>query len=61
LSCEYLDLSGTPTVNFVDNRDSEPESIPEDINVLYCNMNQEFSGWIQRFSHGWMLIKGKKT
>jgi hypothetical protein len=44
LSCEYLDLSGTPTVNFVDNRDSEPESIPEDINVLYCNMNQEFSG-----------------
>jgi hypothetical protein len=24
-------------------------------------MNQEFSGWIQRFSHGWMLIKGKKT
>lgn len=33
LSCEYLDLSGTPTVN---NRDSESESIPE---VLYCNMN----------------------
>jgi len=43
LSCEYLDLSGTPTVNFSDNRDSESESIPEDINVLYCNMNQEFS------------------
>ncbi|XP_050056431.1 proto-oncogene tyrosine-protein kinase ROS isoform X5 [Aphis gossypii] len=42
LSCEYLDLSGTPTVNFSDNRDSESESIPEDINV-YCNMNQEFS------------------
>jgi len=38
LSCEYLDLSGTPkhsgTVNFVD---SESESIPEDLR--YCNMN----------------------
>lgn len=39
--CEYLDLS-TPTVNMVDNRDSEPESIPED--NLYCNMNPELIG-----------------
>jgi len=36
--CEYLDLS-TPTINIVDNRDSELESIPED--NLYCNMNPE--------------------
>jgi len=41
LCCEYLDLSGTPTVNMVDNRDSELESIPEDINLLYCNMTPE--------------------
>jgi len=39
--CEYLDLS-TPKVNMVDNRDSEPESIPED--NLYCNMNPELIG-----------------
>jgi len=39
--CEYLDLS-TPTVHIVDNRDSEPESIPED--NLYCNMNPELIG-----------------
>ncbi|XP_022182108.1 proto-oncogene tyrosine-protein kinase ROS-like isoform X3 [Myzus persicae] len=40
--CEYLDLSSTPTVNMVDNRDSEPESISED--NLYCNMNPELIG-----------------
>jgi len=39
--CEYLDLS-TPSVNIVDNRDSEPESIPDD--NLYCNMNPELTG-----------------
>lgn len=39
---EYLDLSGTsPTIETVDTRDSEPESLPEDINLLYCNMNPE--------------------
>lgn len=36
-TCEYLDLSRTP----VDSRDSELESIPEDINLLYCNMSPE--------------------
>lgn len=38
---EYLDLSKTPTVHIVDTRDSELESIPEDIHLLYCNMSPE--------------------
>lgn len=40
-ACEYLDLSRIPTVHMVDGRDSEAESIPEDIHLLYCNMNAE--------------------
>lgn len=39
--CEYLDLSTHP-VSMVDNRDSVPESNPED--NLYCNMNPELVG-----------------
>lgn len=39
--CEYLDLSGTSTVHMVDVRDSEPESISDDIHLLYCNMSPE--------------------
>lgn len=35
--CEYLDLSRTST----DHKDSELESVPEDIHLLYCNMNPE--------------------
>lgn len=38
---EYLDLSKTPTVHITDTRDSELESIPEDIHLLYCNMSPE--------------------
>ncbi|XP_025412408.1 proto-oncogene tyrosine-protein kinase ROS isoform X3 [Sipha flava] len=40
-TCEYLDLSRTPTVHMVDGKDSEAESIPEDIHLLYCNMSAE--------------------
>lgn len=40
-TCEYLDLSRSPTGHIIDSRDSELESIPEDINLLYCNMNPE--------------------
>jgi len=40
--CEYLDLTGTSTVvHMVDAKDSEPESISDDIHLLYCNMNPE--------------------
>lgn len=40
-TCEYLDLSSTPTINMVDTRDLDPESASEDFNLLYCNMNPE--------------------
>lgn len=39
--CEYLDLSGTATVHVIDGKDSESESIPDDIHLLYCNMSPE--------------------
>lgn len=40
-TCEYLDLSKTPTSHIADSRDSELESIPEEFHLLYCNMNPE--------------------
>lgn len=40
-TCEYLDLSSTPTINMIDTRDLDPESASEDFNLLYCNMNPE--------------------
>lgn len=40
-TCEYLDLSTTPTSQTIDVKDSELESIPEDIHLLYCNMSPE--------------------
>lgn len=40
-SCEYLDLSRTKIIHNVDTKDSDPESIPEETNLLYCNMSPE--------------------
>lgn len=40
-TCEYLDLSSTPIINMVDTRNLDPELIPEDIHLLYCNMSPD--------------------
>lgn len=40
-TCEYLDLSSTPTITIIDTKELDPESIPEDIHLLYCNMKPE--------------------
>lgn len=44
-TCGYLDLSPTQNARSItgsrDSRDSEPESIAEETNLLYCNMSPE--------------------